>query len=86
MTRLTAVLLIVGSLVTSLTLTAFFAIYAPVAMPGRLFAAGLSFVPLWAVLVFVGIGLKRTLNRLIAFVLVNAVCVTAVVLHWRTLT
>lgn len=86
MTRLTAVLLILGSLVTALTLTAFFAIYAPVAMPGRLFAAGLSFVPLWAVLVFVGIGLKRARNRLIAFVVVNAACGIAVAQHWRTLT
>ena len=86
MTRATIVLLIVGSLITALTVTAWFAIYGPIAMPARLFAAGLSFVPLWALFVFIGIGLKRARNRLLVFVVVNAPCAIAISMHWRTLT
>ena len=86
MTRIGVLLAVFGSLLTALGATAVLAIHFPAPMPGRLFAAGLSFVPLWVTLAFAGIGLKRARYRVAAFVLVNAACAASVALHWRALT
>ncbi|MEM7435793.1 MAG: hypothetical protein AAF436_11620 [Myxococcota bacterium] len=85
MTRTATTLTVLGSLVTALLLTAVGAIYLPVAMPDRLFAAGLSFVPVWVLLAFAAIALKRARYRLAAFLCVSLVCAGAVVIHIRGL-
>ncbi|MEM9730657.1 MAG: hypothetical protein AAF997_18895 [Myxococcota bacterium] len=85
MKRRTTVFVVLGSLVTALCLTAAGAIYLPIEMPNRLFAAGLSFVPVWVILAFVGIALKQPLYRIGAFVSVNAVCASAVAIHMQGL-
>lgn len=77
----TTTLIVLGSLVTALGLTAALAIHLPIGMPDRLFAAGLSFVPLWVILAFAAIALKRPLYRIVSFVSVNAVCASVVALH-----
>jgi len=84
--RRTIVLVVLGSLVTALCLTAALAIYLPIGMPTRLFAAGLSFVPVWVLLVFVAIALKQPRYRIAAFVAVSGVCATAVAIHMQRLT
>ena len=81
MKRRTTAFIVMGSLVTALCLTAALAIYLPIGMPTRLFAAGLSFVPVWVVLAFVGIALKQPRYRIAAFVAVNGACATAVAIH-----
>ena len=78
-------LVIVGALIASLSLTAALAVYAPIQMPSRLFAAGLSFVPLWVAMSFCGIALKRARYRVVAFVALTGTCVALVLLHVRGL-
>ncbi|MEM7139032.1 MAG: hypothetical protein AAF500_20835 [Myxococcota bacterium] len=85
MTRTSTTLTVLGSLVAALLLTAVGAIHLPIAMPDRLFAAGLSFVPVWVLLVFVAIALKRARYRIAAFLCVSAVCASTVVVHIRGL-
>ena len=74
-------LIVLGSFVVALAATAVLAIHAPVEMPSRLFAAGLSFVPVWVAMGFVAIALRQDRYRIIAFVVLTGVSVALVATH-----